>query len=197
MTSSQLSRSSTFAASDAIDTTTPSNVVSYWRNAGADQWFSKDPAFDRSFRERFMALHMAASRDELGVWAGTPEGALALLILLDQFPRNAFRGSGHMYATDALARNVAKRMIDAGFDRQVAPDLRLFCYLPFAHSECPDDQQRSVEFHRELGRPWVDHAEGHRHIIQRFGRFPHRNTMLGRDTTPEEYRFLSQGGFAG
>jgi uncharacterized protein (DUF924 family) len=177
--------------------TTPGNVVGYWRNAGADRWFSKDPDFDRCFRERFLVLHMAASRGELDDWAETPEGALALLILLDQFPRNAFRGSGHMYATDALARHVAYQMIDAGFDRQIASDLRLFCYLPFAHSESLDDQQRSVEFHRELGRPWVDHAEGHRHIIERFGRFPHRNSILGRRTTPEEYRFLNQGGFAG
>ena len=96
-------------ASDVVATTTPGNVVGYWRNAGANLWFGKDPDFDRRFRDRFLAPHMAASRCELDDWAKTPEVALALLILLDQFPRNAFRGSGHMYATDALARHVAKK----------------------------------------------------------------------------------------
>jgi len=176
---------------------TPANVVNFWRDAGPQQWFSKDAAFDRRFRERFFVAHMAASRRELDGWAATPEGALALLILLDQYPRNAFRGTGHMYATDALARRMAHEMIAAGFDCQIDTDLRVFCYLPFAHSEELADQQRSVEFHRQLGRPWLDHAKAHRRIIDRFGRFPHRNAMLGRDTTPEELRFLKQGGFAG
>jgi uncharacterized protein (DUF924 family) len=173
------------------------NVVAFWRRAGPRQWFSKSPAFDRDFHDRFLALHMAAAGRQLDNWEATPDGALALLILLDQFPRNAFRGTAHMYATDPLARCFACRMVTAGFDKQVDHAMRLFCYLPFAHSEDIDDQHRSVALHEALGRPWLDHALGHREIIERFGRFPHRNAILCRNTTPEERRFLSKGGFAG
>lgn len=172
-------------------------VVGFWREAGPDRWFEKSPDFDRRFRERFLEDHMAAARREYDAWAESAEGALALLILLDQFPRNVFRGTGHMYATDPLARHFAHRLLAAGFDQAVEVPLRLFCYLPFAHSESLADQQRSVELHRSLGRPWLDHAEGHLSIVERFGRFPHRNRLLGRDTTPAEQAFLDQGGFAG
>lgn len=173
------------------------SVLRFWRDAGPHRWFSKDPAFDHDFCGRFLALHMSAARGELDGWSATPGGALALLILLDQFPRNAFRGTGHMYATDSLARHFARRMVSARHDRRVDHAMRLFCYLPFAHSEDIDDQNRSVALHEALGRPWIDHALDHRSIIERFGRFPHRNAILGRDTAPEERRFLSRGGFAG
>jgi uncharacterized protein (DUF924 family) len=173
------------------------SVCAFWREAGPERWFEKSPDFDRQFRDRFLEAHLAAARRELDAWAGDAEGALALVLLLDQFPRNVFRGTGHMYATDPLARYFARRLLDAGFDRAIEVPLRLFCYLPFAHSENPDDQQRSVELHEALGRPWLDHAEGHRDIVRRFGRFPHRNPLLGRETTPEEQAFLDQGGFAG
>lgn len=176
---------------------TSHDVVEFWRQSGPGAWFSKNPEFDRRFRRRFSALHLAASRRELDHWAGSPEGALALLILLDQFPRNAFRGSAHMYATDALALRVARQMIEAGFDKRVDRELRPFCYLPFAHSENLDDQRISVEFNQPLGSPWIDHAREHQQIIERFGRFPHRNAMFGRDATSEERRFLADGGFAG
>lgn len=172
-------------------------VVAFWREAGPDRWFEKSPEFDRRFREHFLDEHLAAARRERDAWADTAEGAFALVLLLDQFPRNVFRGTGHMYATDPLARYFARRLVEAGFDRAIEVPLRLFCYLPFAHSEDLDDQRRSVELHTSIGRPWLDHAEGHFGIVERFGRFPHRNPLLGRDTTPAERAFLDEGGFAG
>lgn len=176
---------------------TGADVIAFWRDAGPKEWFAHDPAFDARFRARFEAAHFAAARRELDEWAGTAEGALALLILLDQFPRNAFRGSAHMYATDPLARRVARQMVDRGHDVQIEPELRLFCYLPFAHSEDLADQERSVTLMRPLGGDAESHAAGHRDIVRRFGRFPHRNPMLGRDTTAEEEAFLNGGGFRG
>ena len=172
-------------------------VVDFWREAGPDRWFRKDEAFDREFRDRFMTLHLAAARRECDAWENTAYSGLALLLLLDQFPRNAFRGTGHMYATDPLARYYARRLIQAGHDAEIAAGMRVFCYLPLSHWEDRDDQRRSVALHRPLGRPWLYHAEDHQRIVERFGRFPHRNPLLGRDTTPEEQAFLDQGGFAG
>ncbi len=174
----------------------PVAVLRFWRAAQAD-WFSHDPGFDQRFRERFLALHLAALRGECQDWMADAEGALALLILLDQFPRNAFRGTARMYASDVQARRIARLAVDAGFDRHVAPGLRLFFYLPFAHSEDLADQRLSVSLNRRLGRPWAGHALGHARIIQRFGRFPHRNRLLGRRSSAEEQAFLDQGGFAG
>jgi uncharacterized protein (DUF924 family) len=173
------------------------DVVRFWRDAGADQWFRKDPAFDRGFRAHFLDLHLAAARREHDDWIGEPQGALALMILLDQFPRNAFRGTAHMYATDPLARYFARGVDAAGLMTEVEPDLRLFFCLPFAHSEDIADQDLSVELNARLGSTELSHAEGHRDIIRRFGRFPHRNALLSRETTAEEQAFLDQGGFAG
>lgn len=172
-------------------------VIAYWRDAGPKRWFSKHAAFDTEFRSRFLAVHDAAARGELDHWAADPRGALALVILLDQFPRNAFRGTARMYATDGLAREVTNRAIAAGFDVQVPAELRLFFYLPFAHSENLADQDRSVALSNRLGSEQRKHAMRHRAIIQRFGRFPHRNEMLDRATTAEELAFLKAGGFAG
>jgi len=172
-------------------------VVAFWRQAGPERWFAKDDAFDADFRARFLDLHLAAARRAHDDWLGSAEGALALMILLDQFPRNCFRGSAQMYATDPLARHCADRAIAAGLDQQVTPDLRLFFYLPFAHSENLTDQDRSVALGKVLGGDPLEHAEGHRAIIRRFGRFPHRNALLGRDTTAEEQAFLDEGGFKG
>lgn len=178
------------AAVDAV------HVLHFWRAAHAD-WFSHDPAFDRRFRERFFDLHLSAARRERDSWVDTPEGSLALLILLDQFPRNAFRGTGHMYATDPLARHFARIAYAAGRMEAIDPELRLFFCLPYAHSEDIADQDLSVELNARLGPTAQSHAEGHRDIIRRFGRFPHRNVMLGRRTTEEEQAFLDGGGFAG
>lgn len=173
---------------------TPGEVVAFWAESEPD-WFSHDPAFDARFRRRFLDLHMEVAARRRDDWAATPEGALALVLLTDQFPRNAFRGTGHMYATDGLARVYAAGA--AAVVPQVPPALRLFLFLPFAHSEDLADQDRSVALNAQLGQPWLSHAEGHRDIIRRFGRFPHRNALLGRETTAEEEDFLRRGGFAG
>jgi uncharacterized protein (DUF924 family) len=172
-------------------------VVAFWRDAGPGLWFAKDPEFDRRFRERFLHLYDAAVRGELRHWAMSADSALALVILLDQFPRNAFRGSPRMYASDDAGRAVANAAIANGFDRTVATELQLFFYLPFAHSESLIDQDRSVELVRRLGQPHLTYAEHHRDIIRRFGRFPHRNPILGRSMTPEEQNYLENGGFKG
>jgi uncharacterized protein (DUF924 family) len=172
-------------------------VVEFWKQAGPNLWFAKDPAFDRRFRERFLSLYEAAARRELSSWLDTPDGALGLCILLDQFPRNSFRGTPRMYATDALAREVATAAIGAGHDRALPHPLALFLYLPFGHSEDLADQARSVDLARRLGEPHLSHAEHHRDLVKRFGRFPHRNKILGRPTRPEEQRYLDEGGFQG
>lgn len=170
-------------------------VVDFWRQAGAKQWFAKSDEFDSRFRGRFETAHYAAARRELDAWADTANGSLALLILLDQFPRNSFRGSAHMFATDPLARHFARRAVAAGHDSQVETALRVFFYLPFEHSEDAADQDLSLHLHQQLGQPeWATH---HRDIVRRFGRFPHRNPLLGRETTAEEAAFLAAGGFKG
>jgi uncharacterized protein (DUF924 family) len=172
-------------------------VVEFWRSAGPKLWFAKDEAFDARFRERFLVTHEAAARGELAGWATSAEGALALVILLDQFPRNAFRGALRMYATDGHARLVADAAVKAGHDLAVAHELATFFYLPFAHSEDIADQERSVGLVRRLGEPHLSHAVHHRDIIHRFGRFPHRNPILGRSMTPVEQHYLETGGFKG
>ncbi len=172
-------------------------VVAFWRDAGAERWFAKDEAFDRQFRERFRELHFAAAARRCDGWIATAEGALALMLLLDQYPRNSFRGTGHMYATDPLARMFCRHALDARLDGQVEPALRLFFYLPLSHSEDLGDQQRALALNVALGEPYRSHAQDHLDIVARFGRFPHRNAMLGRRTTAEEQRFLDGGGFAG
>ncbi len=159
-------------------------------------WFRKDEAFDAEFRRRFEAAHVAAARRELDDWAETPEGSLALLILLDQFPRNVFRGTGHAFTTDPLARYFAIRALDAGQDEAVETGLRRFFYLPLQHSEDRADQDRQVALFQAMERAETDRwAEHHHAIIARFGRFPHRNRALGRVSTAEEQAFLDGGGF--
>ncbi len=176
----------------------PARVVEFWRAAGPARWFSKDDAFDREFRETFLASHEAAADGRLDDWSASPEGALALLILLDQFPRNAFRGSPRMYATDPIAREIADTAIDANYDTEVAPELRAFFYLPFMHSEDLADQERCVALCEEMGDAnTLRHAREHRDIVQRFGRFPHRNAVLGRQSSDDEIAFLDAGGFSG
>ena len=180
--------------------TEPANaaaVVEFWRDAGPQRWFRKDEAFDREFRERFLALHERAAAGELDGWAASAEGALALAILLDQFPRNAFRGSPRMYATDAKARQIARLALERGLDRQVPQELRNFLCLPFQHSEALPDHEFAVAQAAALGGEAQRYALHHREIIRRFGRFPHRNALLGRPSTPEEERFIAEGGFAG
>ena len=185
------------ATTDKDQQATAQAVIEFWKQAGPKHWFAKDEAFDTLFRDTFYVAHFQAARRELEHWLELPEGALALLLLLDQYPRNAFRGTAHMFATDPLARFYARRIIDGGMDKALEADLRLFCYLPFEHSEDSDDQQLSLQLHHALGPQVSIWAEEHAEIIHRFGRFPHRNHVLGRDTTAQERQFLNEGGFAG
>jgi uncharacterized protein (DUF924 family) len=174
-----------------------SEVVGFWGEAGPSRWFAKDADFDRRFRERFIDLYEAAARGELTEWARTAEGAMALVILLDQYPRNSFRGTPRMYETDDVARRIADAAIAAGHDHAVEPALRLFFYLPFGHSEVLADQDRPVALVEALGEPNLSFAKRHRDIIRRFGRFPHRNPIVGRTMSEEEQRYLDNGGFKG
>jgi uncharacterized protein (DUF924 family) len=170
-------------------------LVNFWHQAGMAKWFTKDAAFDQALTERFLTLHEEAARGALRAWEDDPTGALALVILLDQFPRNAFRREARMFATDELARDIARRAIEAGHDHAVASELRMFFYLPFEHSESLADQDLSLTLHEAIG--FTQYAIEHRDIIVRFGRFPHRNAVLGRRSTSEEQAFLDEGGFAG
>jgi uncharacterized protein (DUF924 family) len=173
------------------------DVFDFWEKAGPVLWFAKDPDFDRMFREKFLLDHESAARGELMHWQGTAEGALALVILLDQFPRNAFRDTPRMYDTDAMARKVASVAFAAGYDRVIPADLRKFLVLPFAHSEDLADQERAVALARRIGPHDLERAQHHRDIVRRFGRFPHRNRILGRESTPEELQYLANGGYQG
>jgi uncharacterized protein (DUF924 family) len=175
-----------------------SEVVPFWRQAGPQRWFEKDEAFDLTIRSRFLTLHEAAARVELEVAEESAEGVLALVIVLDQFPRNMFRASAHAFATDPLARAVAGRALARGFDAATEVALRPFFYLPFMHSESSADQDRCLRLYEALGDPeLLKYAAAHRDLILRFGRFPHRNRVMGRATTPAEQAFLDGGGFAG
>jgi uncharacterized protein (DUF924 family) len=177
---------------------TPAAVLAFWRDAGPDRWFTKSAAFDEEIRARFLPTYEAAAARALGDWESEAASALALLLVLDQFPRNMFRNDARAFAADPLAREVADRALARGFDRAVAPELRTFFYLPFEHSEHPADQERSVALFRATGDAGLlKWAELHADIIRRFGRFPHRNAVLGRINTPQEQAFLDAGGFAG
>jgi uncharacterized protein (DUF924 family) len=175
----------------------PAAIVAFWREAGPDRWFKKDVAFDDEIKRRFLATHEAAAAGRLTDWEQSAEGALALLILLDQFPRNMFRSEARAFATDPLARAVTSRAILNGFDGAF-PDMRGFFYLPFEHSENLADQERGLALYKAVGdEDGLKWAVLHADIIRRFGRFPHRNVVLGRVTTPDEQAFLDGGGFAG
>ncbi len=175
----------------------PADIIAFWREVGPKGWFEKHEDINSEIRQRFLARHEQAAAGTLAVWEQNAEGTLALLILLDQFPRNMFRGDARAFATDPLARAIASRGILNGFDGAF-DDMRTFFYLPFMHSEELADQEKAIAFYRaygnENGMKW---AEMHADIIRRFGRFPHRNAVLGRATTPEEQAFLDSGGFAG
>ncbi|WP_458097710.1 DUF924 family protein [Roseomonas sp. WA12] len=172
-------------------------LADFWRAAGFERWFSRNDDFDAELRARFLPAHEAAARGELDGWLETPDGALALLLLLDQLPRNLFRGTPRMYATDAAGLRAAEKAITLGHDRRVEPALQVFFYLPHMHSEELADQERCVALTAGLEERVTSAAREHLEIVARFGRFPHRNAILGRETTPEERRFLDEGGFAG
>jgi uncharacterized protein (DUF924 family) len=176
----------------------PQDVLSFWRHAGAERWWAKDDAFDTVIRTRFQATWEAARTGKLASWQTTDDGALALVIVLDQFPRNMFRDDPKMFSTDAMALAVTRTAIAQGRDKRVDVLLRSFFYVPFEHSESMDDQTLCIDLYRKAddadGLKW---AELHADIIRKFGRFPHRNAALRRATTPEEKAFLEAGGFAG
>jgi uncharacterized protein (DUF924 family) len=179
------------------DIASAKDIVTFWRDAGFDRWFTKDAAFDAEIKQRFLPTYEAAAAGKLRDWENTAEGALALLIVLDQFPRNMFRGDKRAFATDPLARAVTAGALIKGYDAE-AGDLRAFFYLPFEHSEDLADQERGVALYKAAGDDeGLKWGEIHADIIRRFGRFPHRNAVLGRTTTAEEQKFLDDGGFSG
>lgn len=171
-------------------------LIDFWREVVADgRWMHKDDAFDQLFRERFLGLHMDAAARRCDGWMESPEGALALMVLLDQFPRNAFRGTAHMYATDGLARMFAREAERRGYMTRVQEGFRVFFIFPFTHSEEFADQELSIALSARISAERAQRVSGHRDIIRRFGRFPHRNLLLGRSHSPEEAAFLAEGGF--
>jgi uncharacterized protein (DUF924 family) len=170
----------------------PEDVLAFWF-ADPGRWWRKDAAFDAEVRGRFLGLHVAIAAGECRDWPETPRGALAYVIVLDQFSRNMFRDSARMYETDETALAAARRALDRGFDQQLSADERMFLYMPFMHSENIADQDRCVALFSPLEQ-WLRYAEQHRNIIREFGRFPHRNALLGRPSTPEELEFLTRPG---
>lgn len=189
---------------------TPDAVLDFWfdRKPGTTAgtplpyrtaWFERDDAFDEEIRRRFAAAVETALAEGYADWAASAEGALALLLLLDQFPRNLFRGQAKAFAGDTRARIVARQAIDRGFDIAVQPVMRIFYYLPFEHSEHLPDQELAHLLFSALDREMPGYdlagwADKHRVVIARFGRFPHRNAALGRESSPEELEFLKQPG---
>ncbi len=175
-------------------------VIAFWLDeVGPDGWYANDPALDARIRDRYQPLWEKARDGRLCNWASCPRGSLAYLIVTDQFPRNMFRDDPRAFQTDALARKVAARACRLGFDRKIDEPARQFFYLPLMHSESQMDQDRAVRmFLLRMPRTGTDnllHARAHRAVIREFGRFPYRNSALGRDTTQAEARFLADGGY--
>jgi len=177
----------------------PTELLDFWFKRDRKDWFAKNPAFDAEIRARFLPLYERAMQAELDHWREEPASCLALVILLDQFPRNMFRGAARAFAADALARAAARVIVEQRWDKAMTPDERMFAYLPFEHSEALADQERCLALMQEISQfaetadlpKW---AEAHLVIIRRFGRFPHRNAALGRPSTREELEFLKQPG---
>lgn len=176
----------------------PDDILTFWFDeAGPEQWFGKDPAFDDEIRERFGAVTHQARDGKLETWSDTPHGCLALIILIDQFSRNIHRGSPLTWSADVHGLALTRLALDKGYDAALDLAERKFLYMPLMHSEHLADQERSVELFRRLaeegaenGEVTVDYAVRHRDIVARFGRFPHRNEILGRESTPEEIALL-------
>lgn len=191
-----------------MDKFSPQDVLDFWFGEPASEgygshrqvWFAKEPAFDRAVQERFSALYLAAAKGGLDAWGATAPGALALIIVLDQFPHHLFRDTGRAFQTDAKALVAAEEALRRGFDQQVLPVQRVFFYLPFEHAEDMEKQDRAVALFARLAAEnqgygdYLDYAYKHREIIARFGRFPHRNEPLGRASTSAEREFLKQPG---
>jgi uncharacterized protein (DUF924 family) len=169
-------------------------LLEFWFKRAPKDWFAKNPAFDEEIRTRFLGLYEQGARGGLERWKDSARGCLALVVLLDQFPRNMFRDTPRAFAADPLALDAARHAVASGYDRDLRPAERMFLYLPFEHSESLADQERCCELMKPLGAEQLDWALKHREIIGRFGRFPHRNAILGRASTPEEIEFLKQPG---
>ena len=167
-------------------------VLGFWFGQDAKRWFEKNSTFDAEIRSRFLPLYEALSAN--ADWLTQPGDCLARIIVLDQFPRNMFRGTPRAFATDPLALVAAKHAVAKGFDRDMLVAEKQFIYLPFEHSEALADQERACELMRPLGEDLYDWALKHKRIVERFGRFPHRNEILGRRSTPEEIEFLKTPG---
>lgn len=176
--------------------TDPTPVVEFWKSASPARWYTKNEDFDTDFRRRFESEHMAAARREREDWMATAPGALGLMILLDQFPRNCYRGTAHQFATDPLARFYCRQSIERGYLSLVEPQLRQFLLLPLMHSEDIADQDALLPLVADMPET-LKFAHIHRDIILRFDRFPHRNAALGRETSHREEVFLKGGGFGG
>jgi uncharacterized protein (DUF924 family) len=168
------------------------DILDFWFGQDRKTWFEKRSEFDDEIRSRFLALYEAAAAGGLAAWRNAPRSCLALVILLDQFPRNMFRGTARAFAADPLALEAARAMLERGWDRALTADERTFAYLPFEHSEALQDQDLSLQLFE--GNPNFEWARKHWEIIRRFGRFPHRNAALGRASTPEEIAFLATPG---
>ena len=184
---------------DAAPLPSPRDVLVFWfEELGRREWFVKDDAVDEAITRRFKALHESLSRERPVAWTQTPEARLALVIALDQFPRNIWRGSPHAFATDPLALAQARVLREEadGF----SDEMKLFAFLPFEHSEAMEDQDEAMRLIEGLGeagpdgKTYADYARAHREVIERFGRFPHRNEALGRESTGEERAWLEAGG---
>jgi uncharacterized protein (DUF924 family) len=170
----------------------PKDVINFWfADEVSKKWFNSTPEFDAEIKQRFESVWQDARQNRLSDWENTAEGALALVIVLDQFPLNMFRGQPQSFATEAMSRQVSQRAIEQGFDKQLQDKQRAFMYLPFMHSESPEDQTTSVRLFKEAGLNdnlhWAKH---HQDIVARFGRFPHRNAILGRESSVEELQWL-------
>lgn len=175
---------------------TPESVLDYWFNDLAfKQWFGKSDAVDAEITRRFRDPHLALARLCDGRWREEPDAVLAAILVFDQFPRNIYRGTPLAFATDCLALALAEDAVARGLDQQVAPERRAFFYMPFEHSERLADQDRCVALFAALGDPvFLDFAERHRQVIRDYGRFPHRNAILMRVSTPEERAYLARPG---
>ena len=167
-------------------------VLEFWFGQDRKRWFVKDAAFDADIRQRFSGLYELGMDRKLEGWKSRPRDCLALVILFDQFPRNMFRDTARAFASDPLAREAAHVILKNAWDAAYTEDERTFAYLPFEHSESLEDQELSMRLFQ--GNENLEWARKHREIIRRFGRFPHRNAALGRQSTPEEIEFLKQPG---
>ncbi|KAA0971569.1 DUF924 domain-containing protein [Aureimonas fodinaquatilis] len=176
----------------------PQIIVDFWREAGPEKWFNKDEAFDETIRRRFGDVYERAALGDLDGWATEPNGALALVILLDQFPRNMFRNTPKMYATDAKALQIAHMALARGDAEHADPEVNQFFVMPLMHSESLSDHNECVRWMERIGdADNVKFAGHHRDIVEQFGRFPHRNEILQRKSTPKELDFIADGGFGG